>query len=38
MLEDGGLAEKLIIWTDKAHFWLNEYVDKNNYRFRDLEN
>lgn len=31
MFEDGELDEKLIIYTDKAHFWLNGYVNKQNY-------
>jgi len=38
MFEDGELDEKLIIYTDEAHFWLNGYVNKQNYRFWGSEN
>ena len=31
--EDRKLGEKLIICEDEAHFLLNGYVDKTNYRF-----
>jgi len=38
MFEDGKLNEKLIIYTDQVHFWLNGYVNKQNYRFWGTEN
>ncbi|EZA62935.1 hypothetical protein X777_15527 [Ooceraea biroi] len=38
MFEDGELDAKLIIYTDEAHFWLNGYVNKQNYRFWGSEN
>jgi len=38
MFKDEECDEKLIIYTDKAHFWLNDYVNKQNYRFYGLEN
>jgi len=31
MFEDRKLDEKLIIYRDEAHFWLNDYVNKQNY-------
>ena len=33
MFEDRELHEKFIIFTDEAHFYLNGYVNKQNYRF-----
>ncbi|EFN69947.1 hypothetical protein EAG_00107, partial [Camponotus floridanus] len=33
MFESEELDEKQIIFTDEAHFWLNGYVNKQNYRF-----
>jgi len=33
IFEDEKLDEKLIIYTNEAHFWLNGYVNKQNYRF-----
>lgn len=38
MFEDGQLDKKLIIYTDKAYFGLNGYVNKQNYRFWKSEN
>ena len=38
MFEDRELYEKLIIFTDEAHFYLNGYVNKQNYRFWGSEN
>lgn len=38
MFESEGLDEKQIIFTDEAHFWLNGYVNKQNYRFWGQEN
>ena len=33
MFEEGELSEKIIIFTGGAHFWLNGYMNKQNYRF-----
>ncbi|XP_076388084.1 uncharacterized protein LOC105663682 [Megachile rotundata] len=38
MFENEELDEKFIIYTDEAHFWLNGYVNKQNYRFWGSEN
>ena len=38
MFEDRELDEKLIIFIDEAHFYLNGYVNKQNYRFWRSEN
>jgi len=38
MFESEELDEKQIIFTDEAHFWLNGYVNKQNYRFWGQEN
>ena len=38
MLKDRELDQKLIIWTDEAHYWLNGYLNNNNYRFWGSEN
>ena len=38
MFEDRELDEKLIIFTDEAHFYLNGYVNKQNDRFWGSEN
>lgn len=32
--EDEEFHEKRIIFSDEAHFWLNGYVDKQNYWFQ----
>ena len=29
---------KKIVFSDEAHFWLNGYVNKQNYRFWGMEN
>ena len=38
MLRDREFDEKLMIFTDEAHFYLNGYVNKQNYRFSGSEN
>ena len=38
MFEDKELDEKLISFTDKAHFYLNGYINKQNYCFCGSEN
>ncbi|EZA53834.1 hypothetical protein X777_06699 [Ooceraea biroi] len=38
MFENEELDEKEIIFTDEANFWLNGYVNKQNYRFWRKEN
>lgn len=38
MFEAEELNEKLIIYSDEAHFWMNGYVNKQNYRFWGTEN
>ena len=32
MFKEEELNEKIIIFIDEAHFWLNGYVNKQNYR------
>ena len=38
MFKDRELDEKLISFTDEAYFYLNGYVNKQNYRFWGSEN
>ena len=38
MFESGEIDENKIVFSDEAHFWLNEYVNKQNYRFWGTEN
>jgi hypothetical protein len=38
MFENDELDEKQIIFMDEAHFWLNGYVNKQNYWFWGKEN
>ncbi|XP_057335141.1 uncharacterized protein LOC130673942 [Microplitis mediator] len=38
MFEAEELDEKMIISSDEAHFWMNGYVNKQNYRFWGTEN
>ena len=38
MFKDRELDEKLIIFTDEAHFYLNGYVNKQDYVFWGSEN
>ena len=38
MFESGEIDENKIVFSDEAHFWLNGYVNKQNYRFWDTEN
>ena len=33
MFESGEIDENKIVFSDEAHFRLNEYVNKQNYRF-----
>ena len=33
MFESGEIDENKIVFSDEAHFWLNGYVNKQNYRF-----
>ena len=38
MFESGEIDENKIVFSDEAHFWLNGYVNKQNYRFWGTEN
>lgn len=38
MFDNNELSEKAIIFSDEAHFYLNGYVNKQNYRFWGREN
>lgn len=38
MFENEELSEKAIIFSDEAHFFINGYVNKQNYRFWGSEN
>ena len=33
MFESGEIDENKIVFPDETHFWLNGYVNKQNYRF-----
>ena len=33
MFESDEIDENKIVFPDEAHFWLNAYVNKQNYRF-----
>ena len=38
MFESGENDENKIVFSDEVHFWLNGYVNKQNYRFWGTEN
>ena len=38
IFESGEIDENKIVFSDKAHFWLNGYVNKKNFRFWGTEN
>ena len=38
MFGSGEIDEKKIVFFDEAHFWLNGYANKKNYRFWGTEN
>ena len=38
MFESSEIDESKIVFSDEAHFWLNRYVNKQNYRFWGTEN
>ena len=38
MFESGEIDKNKIVSFDEAHFWLNGYVNKENYRFWGTEN
>ena len=38
MFESGEIDENKIVFSDEGHFWLNGYVNKQNYQFWGTEN
>ena len=38
MFESGENDENKMVFSDEAHFWLNGYVNKQNYWFWGMEN
>ena len=38
MFESGEIDENKIVFSDEDHFWLNGYLNKQNYRFCGTKN